>query len=359
MRKLLVLAVLIGAVVTLLYSYFINNTGSGTVLNTIPTQPRDTENRIVAKNLEVPWEVVFLPGGDMLVTERVGRLKQIDKSGNVVNEMEINEVHNVGEGGLLGLALHPDFSRNRQIFLYYTYSSNGDNTENRVVRFVFKNGSLSEKTIIVDKIPGATNHNGGRLMFGPDNFLYITTGDAQEPSLAQNTDSLAGKILRVDFDGKAAPDNELKNRVFSYGHRNAQGLAWRQGELWATEHGPSGNDEINKVENGNNYGWPIIQGDESREGMITPVVNSGSSTWAPTGIVFLNGKLYFAGLRGMALYSVDPDHVSIENINVINDGFGRMRAVAVNNGELLITTSNRDGRAIPKPEDDKIIRIKN
>jgi glucose/arabinose dehydrogenase len=358
MKRLVLSAVAIGVIFALLYVYFSGNTGNETMRNTTVDLSKKNANEIIAKNLEVPWEVVFLPSGHMLVTERVGRLKQIDKNGRVVNELEIDEVLNIGEGGLLGLALHPNFSSNRQIFLYYTYSSNGNNTENRVVRFVYQNGALSKKDIIVDKIPGAANHNGGRIKFGPDGFLYITTGDAQEPSLAQDTNSLAGKILRVDENGKAAPGNALENRVFSYGHRNTQGLAWRRNELWATEHGPSGNDEINKIENGKNYGWPIIQGVETREGMITPVVNSGSSTWAPTGIVFLDGMIYFAGLRGMALYSLNPDNITKENIKVISDEFGRMRAVVVNNGKLFVTTSNRDGRTIPKSEDDKIIKIK-
>ena len=249
----------------------------------------------IAENLEIPWGLAFLPNGNILVTERPGRVKLIDKSGNIKLISQLQNVLHIGEGGLLGIALHPNFSSNGYVYFYYTYSNSQDTTFNRVVRMVYKDEKLSNEEIIVDKIPGAPNHNGGRIKFGPDNFLYIATGDAQNPSQAQDTNSLAGKILRVTDEGKA--------EVYSYGHRNVQGLAWdANGNLWTTEHGRSGAlsglDELNLIQKGKNYGWPVIQGDEKKQGMETPVINSGPDiTWAPSGVAFLNNSLYFGGLR--------------------------------------------------------------
>jgi glucose/arabinose dehydrogenase len=185
-------------------------------------------------------------------------------------------VHHAGEGGLLGMALHPRFDEHHWIYLYLTTVSDGG-AENRVERYTFENDRLSDKKIIIDKIPGANYHDGGRIAFSPDGYLYITTGDAGKSNLAQATDSLAGKILRVHDDGSIPLDNPFHNAVWSYGHRNSQGLAWDdRGRLWATEHGRSGIlsgfDELNLIEKGKNYGWPVIQGDESREGMERPIV---------------------------------------------------------------------------------------
>lgn len=199
----------------------------GTLGETTPEQVS-----IVTQNLEIPWETVFLPDGEILVTERPGRLTLIKNNGSTETVSDIEEVMHVGEGGLLGIALDPDFAENNFLYLYYTYNESGDNTSNRVVRYVFQDNSLKEGTILVDQIPGARNHNGGRLAFGPDGFLYITTGDAAQPSLAQDTDSLAGKILRISQNGEPAPDNPFGNEIYSYGHRNPQGLAWIDGQLW-------------------------------------------------------------------------------------------------------------------------------
>lgn len=316
---------------------------------------------IIADNLQIPWEIVFLPGGDLLVTERQGTLKRIGNNGHVYT---IEGVKHVGEGGLLGLALHPQFSENRWLYLYLTTRNEGS-LINRVERYRFENNILSEKEVIIDNIPGAAYHDGGRIAFGPDGYLYITTGDSGSSNLAQDVNSLAGKILRLKDDGSIPQDNPFGNAVYSYGHRNSQGLAWDdQDRLWATEHGRSGIlsgfDELNLIEKGKNYGWPIIQGDESKEGMLSPIAQSGpSETWAPAGIAFWDGSLFFGGLRGESLYEakiLDSNSVDLK-VHFRNE-FGRIRAVILGpDGYLYITTSNTDGRGDPYPSDDKIIRI--
>jgi glucose/arabinose dehydrogenase len=270
-----------------------------------------------------------------------------------------------GEGGLLGVALHPDFKSNGFVYLYFT-ARDGDRIINRAVRYAFDGDSIEEDLVIIDDIPGGTNHDGGRIAFGPDGMLYITTGDAGEEALAQDTASLAGKVLRVRDDGSVPADNPFGNAVYSYGHRNPQGLAWDdQGRLWETEHGRSGLrsglDEINLIEKGANYGWPLIEGDEVSDGMRAPVAHSGPNmTWAPSGIAFRDGKLYFAGLRGRALYDVEvmPDG-TLGSVNErLKDQYGRLRGVAVGpDNSLYVTTSNQDGRGRPATEDDRVLRL--
>lgn len=333
---------------------------TSSVPNTTQTQDMPAET-MLASGLDTPWAIAFLPNGSLLVTERPGRVRLVTKDGlRPAPIVTITKAQEIGEGGLLGIALHPNFSSNNFVYLYYTYSNAGDNTLNRVVRMTYKNDSLQDEKIIVDAIPGASNHNGGRIQFGPDNFLYITTGDAQEPSQAQNTETLGGKILRVTDEGKPAPSNPFGNLVYSYGHRNPQGIVWDgSGTLWETEHGRSGIlsglDELNSIAGGKNYGWPTIQGTETRESMVTPRLNSGGSTWAPAGLAFLDNALYFGGLRGQGIYKVTLPDLTITHYK---EQFGRVREVIVGPDKMLyISTSNNDGRGIPKEGDDKIIRI--
>jgi glucose/arabinose dehydrogenase len=316
---------------------------------------------IIAQNLEIPWEIIILPNGDILTTERPGRLIKISPKTQVISE--IQGVRHVGEGGLLGMALHPDFENNNYIYLYYTTQEN--NLTNKVSRFVLSENSLSQETVIIDNIPASQNHDGGRIAFGPDGMLYITTGDSSQASLAQDTKSLAGKILRINNDGSIPDDNPFGNEIYSYGHRNPQGLAWdNEGRLWATEHGPSGTqsgyDEINLIVKGGNFGWPEITGDQQKEDLISPVIQSGSTeTWAPAGIVFLNNSLFFTGLRGQTLYKaeiISKDQLKLERL--MSNEYGRLRAITKdNNGNLYLSTSNLDGRGSPKANDDKILKI--
>ncbi len=329
----------------------------------LPADKEDGEVNIeiVAENLEIPWEVVFLPNEELLVTERPGRLLIIGQDRTAI---EVAGVRHVGEGGLLGLTLHPDYEQNKLIYLYLTSEENGQ-IVNRVERYRLENNSLTSRKVILEGILGAPNHDGGRIEFGPDGYLYITTGDAQRTTLSQDTNSLNGKILRITDEGEIPADNPYGTAVYSYGHRNVQGITWDDSDqLWATEHGRSGIrsglDELNLIEKGKNYGWPEIEGDETKEGMVTPVIHSGSSeTWAPAGAEFLNESIFFVGLRGATLYQAKVDNRKVVSlIKHFEDEYGRLRAVKLGpDGNLYITTSNRDGRGTPKPGDDKIIRI--
>ncbi len=326
---------------------------------------RSEKVSVIAQNLDTPWEMVFISDKNILVTERKGAVSEINiQNGKKEMTFDIKGVKEIGEGGLLGMALDPDFRTNNYIYFYYTYEGEGDKTLNRIIRMKYENKSFSKEEVLVDNIPGASNHNGGRIKFGPDGFLYVTTGDAQDSSRAQDVNSLSGKILRITRDGRAAPNNPFNNLVFSFGHRNPQGLAWDgDNNLWATEHGrsgiTSGLDELNKIEMGKNYGWPEIQGDETKEGMIIPMIHSGATTtWAPSGITYLNGSLFWSGLRGQTLYEGIIDVSKILLKEHFKNEFGRLRNVVVGPDNMLyITTSNHDGRGNPKKGDDKIIRI--
>lgn len=328
-----------------------------------PTTQQIDQNpvTIIAQNLEVPWSLVFLPDKSLLFTERAGRVRLIDANG-VLKESPIaviSDAKAVGEGGLLGIAIHPDFKKNKYLYLYYTYSSKGNDTMNRVVRYEFDGQKLSQRKILIDAIPGNVFHNGGRIKFGPDGDLYITTGDAQNPSLAQNKKAFAGKILRVTDEGRVAIGNPFGNEIYSYGHRNPQGISWdSQGRLWETEHGNTATDELNLIEKGLNYGWPTIRGTQKNATMQPPILQSSTDTWAPSGTVFYNGSIFFAGLKGQALFEAKINGNSVDLKTHFKNEFGRIRDVIVGPDNMLyIATSNRDGRGAPKSGDDKIIRI--
>lgn len=367
MNKMLTVVLFLGVVLIGVYLYLNTRESSEplkTTSNGIETEAREIS--VVAENLDTPWELVFLPEGDILVTERSGQVRYISPDGNLSPQplAVIADAQEIGEGGLLGMTLHPNFSENGLIYFYYTYSGNDVGTQNRVVRMTYRDNTLSNEEIIIDTIPGAQNHNGGRIAFGPDGFLYVTTGDAQAPSLAQNTDSLAGKILRVTDTGEPAPGNPFENRVYSYGHRNVQGLAWdREGKLWATEHGrsgiQSGFDEVNVIVNGGNYGWPDVEGEETQTGMIAPIIQSGSSTWAPAGAVVYADTLAFVGLRGSSLYEATIQGNNLDELHqLFENTYGRLRVVALSpDNYLYIATSNQDGRGTPSEGDDKIVKI--
>jgi len=270
----------------------------------------------VAKNLEVPWGIAFAPDGRIFVTERVGNLRVIQDG--ILNPEPIKILDVSGfEGGLLGIALDPNFEENHHIYLYYTYND-FFSTYNKLSRFTESNNQLSDEIMLLDKIAGGPFHDGGRIKFGPDGLLYITTGEAGIPDMAQDLNSLGGKILRINPDGTIPENNPFENSpVYSYGHRNPQGLDWDPitGKLVISEHGSSAHDEVNVIEPGKNYGWPEIVGDETDPSYTNPILHTGDETWAPSGASFYNSdnipqwenKYFIATLRGNHLRMLDLD----------------------------------------------------
>ena len=319
----------------------------------------------VVDNLKIPWELVFAPDGRIFFTERDGKLWVIeDESLELVATFPTS---NTLEGGLLGLALDPEFEKNNFLYLYQTYFG-FELHHNKVVRYTVSNNQLTDEQILIDKIPGALWHDGGRIKFGPDEKIYITTGDATNANLSQKIDSLAGKILRINADGTIPVDNPFESSpVFSYGHRNPQGIDWTEnGILVSSEHGPSGekgyaHDEINVIEPGRNYGWPVIVGDSNNPEYTNPILHSGDVTWAPSGLLYYDsdkipewkGKFLVAALKGQHVMVLDLD---LEN-NMINsvekifqDEYGRIRGLVQSpDGDVFVLTSNGDN--------DKILRV--
>lgn len=328
----------------------------------------------VAENLTIPWSIDWLPDGTALFTERNGNLRMIQNDELIQKPLLSLGVGGV-EGGLLGIAVDPNFQENNFIYLYYTYNE-FVSTSNKVVRYQLTDRVLTEDKVIIDGIPGGPFHDGGRIQFGPDGKLYVTTGEAGNPNLAQDVNSLGGKILRINSDGTIPDDNPWEDSpIYSIGHRNPQGIDWdKSGNLVATEHGPSGwrgsaHDEINVIIPATNYGWPDIIGNETMQGLQNPILQSGDDTWAPSGAEFYYGdkipqwigKYFVATLRGNHLHMIDFD---LENNKVISheklfqDEFGRLRDVQTGpDGYLYILTSNKDGRGIPASNDDRILRI--
>ena len=327
-----------------------------------------------ADNLDIPWSIAWTPDGTIFFTERSGNLRVI-QDGLVLDKPILSLDVGGVEGGLLGIALDPNYSENHFIYLYYTYND-FISTKNKVVRYVESNLSLSEDKVLIENIPGGPFHDGGRIKFGPDDKLYITTGDSGNADLSQDKNSVAGKILRINSDGSIPEDNPFSDSpIFSYGHRNPQGLDWDElGNLVATEHGPSGwhgvaHDEINVIMPGENYGWPDIIGSETMDGLVTPILNTGDDTWAPSGAEFYDGdkipqwtgKYFVATLRGNHLHMIDFDlekNKVISNKKLFDGDFGRLRDVATGpDGYLYVLTSNQDGRGVPEINDDRILRI--
>jgi aldose sugar dehydrogenase len=329
------------------------------------------------KNLDTPWQLAFAPDGRVFFTERPGRVRVV-KNGVLETWLDLSNIVEQSESGLLGIALDPNFSTNGYVYIAYTYTTAASKFTNRLVRC--KENSVTQKgaeeRILIDSISGQQNHNGGPIKFGPDGKLYWTVGDGFDDQKPQNLNSLNGKILRLNGDGSIPADNPFPNSfIWTYGHRNVQGLAWQEGTntLFVTEHGPSSpleccNDEINIVEKGKNYGWPIIKGTQTKPGMVNPIFYSGASiTWAPAGAIFVKqgkwkGSFLFVGLRGETLYRavIDPaDNRKILRVEeYMKQVYGRLRDIAeAPDGKLYICVSNKDGRGTPKAEDDRIITL--
>jgi glucose/arabinose dehydrogenase len=313
--------------------------------------------RIVASGLEVPWGVAFLPGGDALVSERTtGRIVRVPAGGGEAREeMTVDGVDTgAGEGGLLGLAVSPDYERDGLVFAYFTSVD-----DNRVVRFRLRGAQRP----ILTGLERSVIHNGGRIAFGPDGMLYVGTGDAGNGAAAQDAETLNGKILRMRPDGRAPDDNPFAGSlVFSVGHRNVQGLAWDgDGRLWQAEFGQDRFDEVNLIRPGRNYGWPEVEGrgDTSGGRFTNPLVTWSTDEASPSGAAVARGALYVGALRGQRLWRVPLDGARTGTPQALLDGeYGRLRTVtAAPDGALWVTTSNRDGRGSPRDGDDRILRV--
>lgn len=320
----------------------------------------DQSIETIETKLAIPWGIVELPDGDLLISERPGTIHRLSDG----KKFSVSGTVETGESGLLGIVLHPEFTQNKTLYAYITTQAD-NGLVNRIDRFTYNDESIDFETTILANIPGAKYHDGGRMAFGPDGLLYVTTGDALQPGLAQDVDSLAGKILRLQDDGTTPQNNPFNSLVYSYGHRNPQGLAWDDaGQLWSTEHGPSGvdsgYDELNLIVKGGNYGWPVVQGDETGESYIPPVVQSGSDeTWAPAGLTYNDGSLFFGGLRGESLYEakINEDN-TVTLLAHFREDYGRLRSTAMlSDGTLLVSTSNTDGRGKVREGDDRLIKI--
>jgi glucose/arabinose dehydrogenase len=316
-----------------------------------PGTPRD-----LVTGLAVPWAIAFLPGGDALVTERdSARLVRVTPAGKVSTVGKVPGVSPAGEGGLLGVAVSPSFARDHWVFLYYSAAS-----ENRIVRFAYRGQGITDVRTLVTGIPRGPIHNGGRLAFGPDHMLYATTGETGRGGLSQDRSSLGGKILRMTPDGKPAPGNPFGTLVWTYGHRNVQGLAWDQrGHMFATEFGQDRFDEINLISKGHNYGWPVVEGfGGDRKRYTPPLLTWTTAEASPSGLAYAGGSLWAGALGGRRLWQVPVSAKGTVGRPVAHfEGrYGRLRAVATApDGSLWVSTSNRDGRGDPRKGDDRIL----
>jgi glucose/arabinose dehydrogenase len=321
----------------------------------------------VATGIDVPWGLARLPDGTVLVSSRddhrihvldvtTGRLTLAGVVPGVVSD-----VSESGEGGLLGIAVSPDFGTDRRVHVYYSTAS-----DNRIGRLTYDASAaagrrLGAMTVLVRGIPHNVHHNGGRLAFGPDGLLYASTGEAEDTALAQDKGSLGGKILRMTPAGRPAPGNPFSSLVWTYGHRNVQGLAFdTRGRLWASEFGDKTYDELNLIRKGRNYGWPDTQGKTSTAGYTSPVVEWGTEEDSPSGIAYAGGSIWMAALQGERLWRIPLDGTRpvAEPQGFLDGTYGRLRSVlALSDTQLLVTTSNRDGRSVPKAGDDRILLL--
>ncbi len=312
----------------------------------------------LASGLAIPWSVVPLSGGGALISERgSGRILELTADGGVREAGIVPGVVAGGEAGLHGIATFEDAGT------AWLYAYHGAADDNRVVRMPLTGSpgdlALGTAQTVVTGIPRARNHDGGRIVFGPDGMLYIGTGDAGVPDRAQDVESSAGKILRVTPDGDAAPDNPFGNAVFSLGHRNVQGLGFTSdGQLWASEFGQNTWDELNRIEAGGNYGWPAVEGIAERDGFIDPVIQWPPAEASPSGIAAVGDTIFVAGLRGERLWAVDvADAASVSSDDFYVGEYGRLRDAVAVGERLWLLTNNTDGRGDPREGDDLLLQV--
>ena len=318
---------------------------------------------VVAEGLDAPWSILRLPDGGVLVSERdTADIVEVLADGSLRVAATVPGVVPGGEGGLLGLAFRPtDGERPDLVYAYYTAAS-----DNRIVRMPLTGepGSLAlgAPEEVLTGIPKAGNHDGGRLAFGPDGFLYATSGDAGNGDAAQDPASLSGKILRMTPDGGAAPGNPFGNLTWSFGHRNPQGLAWdANGDLWAAEFGQNTWDELNRIERGANYGWPVVEGRAGDPRFVDPVQQWSTAEASPSGLAIVGDTLFLAALRGQRLWTIAPATTGGELVATpwFVGELGRLRDVTAGpDGELWFISNNTDGRGSPSPGDDRLYRVR-
>ena len=342
--------------------------------------PANLRVTTLVSGLDTPWDLVWGPDEHIWVSERGGRISRVDpRTGERTTAGQL-QVRESGASGLLGIAFHPDFASSPYLYAVHSYAANGG-IRNRLVRMRYEAGALGAPQVLLDGIPGAGIHDGSRIVVGADRLLYMTTGDASNPDLAQDRDALAGKVLRLDLDGAPAPGNPFGNATYSFGHRNPQGLVFGPaGTLLSTEHGPGDNDEVNRILPGRNYGWPAVHGFcdddissterafcqahevvEPLAAWTPPIAVCGADFYDGNLIAEWKGSLLFTSLRGQTLYrlALSPEGTRVlETERLLAGRFGRLRDVLVGpRGEIYLATSNRDGRGSPSADDDRILRI--
>lgn len=381
-RLAIILLILFGAAGAAIYRYL---TPPESPVLPLPAETRSPEEQAavpytiveVARELSVPWSIVFTGSERMLISERSGRIREI--VGNKLTPEPLytfREVSTTAEEGLMGLAVDPDYQINKYLYAAVAYP-NGNTLAVKIVRLIDNTTTLTADRTIIDNIPAARYHAGTRIAFGPDNKFYITTGDATDKQIAQDPNSLGGKILRMNADGTIPTDNPIPNSyVYALGLRNSQGIDWdNTGRLFSVDHGPStfdgppGGDEVNYITPGGNYGWPLVSHDRTQPDLISPILVFTPAV-APASTMVYSGKLFpqftnnifFGGLRGTGLYRVVVDQtnpakaVSYEKLADIQ--VGRIREVTEGpDGAIYISTSNRDGRGQPQSGDDKIYKL--
>ena len=338
--------------------------------NVEPPGAVEIKDSAIVSNLNYPWEILWGPDNYIWMTERGGRISRVNPGTGVVTPiLTISEVVSNGEGGLLGMVLHPNFSSTPQVFVVYDYN-NGSNYREKVVRYNYNGTTLTNPAILIDNIAASSIHNGSRLVITPDLKLFISTGDASNTSLPQNISSVNGKILRINLDGTIPADNPVAgNPYWSFGHRNPQGLVFANNRLYSAEHGPSNDDEINVIEKAKNYGWPNVEGfcDGSGEQSFCSVnnVREPARNWTPTaavsGLDYYNGdlipqwknSLLVAALKNARIYQMklDGSFTSITQTNeYFTNVYGRLRDICISpSGKIYVCTSNGGN--------DKIIEI--
>jgi glucose/arabinose dehydrogenase len=344
---------------------------------TIPIpEPTTTDNanqtnkgiRTIAQNLDIPWAIDIAEDNRIYFTEKHGRIRMIHANGTLMSEPVVTiRAEDIGDAGLLGLALHPNFTLNHLMYVYHTYVKNGG-LNNKVLMLTERDNSIVDSKVILDNIPASDSNNGGRIKFGPDGKLYVSTGDSENPALAQNTKSLAGKMLRINYDGTIPDDNPfLDSPVYSYGHRNIQGFAWHPitKKLYASEHGPAGNDEINIIDPGSNYGSPFEECNYSTSSTtmrfdtpvfcFNPAIAPSGLTIATSDKLGYQNDIIFTTLRGSHLHHIDLETRIQDNVLV---GYGMLSDVMeASDGTLYVLTANRNVIGMGNANDDHILQI--